>query len=78
MSEPLTALDATFLEIEQMGEGATMHIGGVMVFDSPARGAALLMDTERRHGLAAELAAALLPASVSRAYRRPGVAALGR
>jgi len=29
----LTALDATFLELEQMDEGATMHIGGVMVFD---------------------------------------------
>jgi diacylglycerol O-acyltransferase / wax synthase len=33
MTEPLTALDATFLELEQMDEGATMHIGGVMVFD---------------------------------------------
>lgn len=33
MAERLTALDATFLELEQMDEGATMHIGGVMVFD---------------------------------------------
>jgi WS/DGAT/MGAT family acyltransferase len=33
MADPLTALDATFLELEQMDEGATMHIGGVMVFD---------------------------------------------
>ena len=29
----LNALDATFLELEQMDEGATMHIGGVLVFD---------------------------------------------
>ena len=29
----LSALDATFLELEQADEGATMHIGGVMVFD---------------------------------------------
>ncbi len=29
----LTALDATFLELEQADKGATMHIGGVMVFD---------------------------------------------
>jgi WS/DGAT/MGAT family acyltransferase len=29
----LNALDATFLELEQADEGATMHIGGVMVFD---------------------------------------------
>jgi len=33
MSDQLTALDATFLELEQLDEGATMHIGGVMVFD---------------------------------------------
>ncbi|HWJ50400.1 MAG TPA: wax ester/triacylglycerol synthase domain-containing protein, partial [Solirubrobacteraceae bacterium] len=33
MSNSLTALDATFLELEQMDEGATMHIGGLMVFD---------------------------------------------
>ena len=31
--QQLTALDATFLELEQADEGATMHIGGVMVFD---------------------------------------------
>jgi diacylglycerol O-acyltransferase / wax synthase len=29
----LTALDATFLELEQQNEGALMSIGGVMVFD---------------------------------------------
>ncbi len=33
MADQLTALDATFLELEQMDEGATMHIGGVLVFD---------------------------------------------
>jgi len=38
MADPLTALDATFLELEQMDEGATMHIGGVMVFDPPPDG----------------------------------------
>jgi len=38
MPDPLTALDATFLELEQMDEGATMHIGGVMVFDQPPNG----------------------------------------
>ncbi len=30
----LSALDATFLELEQADEGATMHIGGVMVFEA--------------------------------------------
>ena len=33
MTDRLTALDATFLDLEQRDEGATMHIGGVMVFD---------------------------------------------
>ncbi len=33
MTDQLSALDATFLELEQLDEGATMHIGGVMVFD---------------------------------------------
>jgi len=33
MSDQLTALDATFLELEQLDEGATMHIGSVMVFE---------------------------------------------
>ncbi len=39
MADPLTPLDATFLELEQMDEGATMHIGGVMVFDPLPGGA---------------------------------------
>ena len=34
MSEHLTPLDATFLELEQADESAHMHIGGVLVFDS--------------------------------------------
>ncbi len=33
MAETLTALDATFLELEERNEGALMSIGGVMVFD---------------------------------------------
>jgi diacylglycerol O-acyltransferase / wax synthase len=33
MAETLTALDATFLELEQHDAGALMSIGGVMVFD---------------------------------------------
>jgi diacylglycerol O-acyltransferase / wax synthase len=40
MSDSLTALDATFLEVEQQDEGALMSIGGVSVFDpTPAGGA---------------------------------------
>jgi diacylglycerol O-acyltransferase len=33
MTDTLSALDATFLELEQQDEGALMSIGGVMVFD---------------------------------------------
>ena len=31
----LTALDATFLELEEADDSALMHIGGAMVFDAP-------------------------------------------
>ena len=40
MSDTLTALDATFLEVEQQDEGALMSIGGVSVFDPVPGGAA--------------------------------------
>src|ERR1700761_7442757 len=40
MSDNLTALDATFLELEQLDEGALMSIGGVLVFDSVPDGGA--------------------------------------
>jgi hypothetical protein len=33
MSDALSALDATFLELEEQDESALMSIGGVMVFD---------------------------------------------
>ncbi len=33
MTETLTALDGTFLELEESSDGALMHIGGVLVFD---------------------------------------------
>jgi len=38
MSERLTPLDATFLELEEADESAHMHIGGIMVFDPPPDG----------------------------------------
>ena len=33
VNDQLTALDATFLELEQADDGALMHIGGALVFD---------------------------------------------
>ncbi len=44
MSETLTALDATFLELEQQDEGALMSIGGVSVFDPVPGGGAPPID----------------------------------
>ncbi|HTX09241.1 MAG TPA: wax ester/triacylglycerol synthase family O-acyltransferase [Solirubrobacteraceae bacterium] len=44
MSDTLTALDATFLELEQHDEGALMHIGGVSVFDPIPGGGAPTVD----------------------------------
>jgi diacylglycerol O-acyltransferase / wax synthase len=40
MTDTLTALDATFLELEQQDEGALMSIGGVSVFDPVPGGGA--------------------------------------
>lgn len=39
MSEHLTPLDATFLELEEADESAHMHIGALLVFDGPPGGA---------------------------------------
>ena len=44
MSDTLTALDATFLELEQQDEGALMGIGGVSVFDPVPGGGAPSID----------------------------------
>jgi diacylglycerol O-acyltransferase / wax synthase len=38
MATHLSALDATFLELEEADESAHMHIGGIMVFDPPSGG----------------------------------------
>jgi len=47
-TERLTALDATFLELEQADESAHMHIGAVMVFDAlPDRPAPAAADVAR-------------------------------
>jgi hypothetical protein len=35
MSNHLTPLDATFLELEEADPSAQMHIGAIMVFDPP-------------------------------------------
>src|SRR4051794_4198282 len=38
MAEHLTALDATFLELEESDPSVHMHIGAIMVFDPPPGG----------------------------------------
>ncbi len=40
MGDHLTALDATFLELEQADESAHMHIGGILVFEPMPGGGA--------------------------------------
>jgi WS/DGAT/MGAT family acyltransferase len=49
MSERLTALDATFLELEQADESAHMHIGAIMVFDPRPDGGSPSRDEVCRH-----------------------------
>jgi diacylglycerol O-acyltransferase len=54
VADTLTALDGSFLRLEELDEGALMNIGGVMVFDPSADGAAPTVDAVREH-LAARL-----------------------
>ena len=54
MADRLTALDGTFLRLEELNEGALMILGGVMVFDPPAGGVAPTVEAVREH-LAARL-----------------------
>ena len=54
MSEQMTALDATFLELEEVDETAHMHVGGAMVFDALSNGGPPGLD-ELRHHLAGRL-----------------------
>ena len=49
MSEHLTAVDATFLELEQADDSAHMHIGAIMVFDPPAGGTIPTREQLARH-----------------------------
>ncbi len=49
MNDQLTALDATFLELEEADESAHMHIGGLMVFEPGRTPGAPPLDTVRRY-----------------------------
>ena len=68
--DQLTALDATFLELEQADDSALMHIGAALVFDAAAR----RWDAGDRGGARAPRAAlgpvAALPAEARRAPHR--------
>jgi diacylglycerol O-acyltransferase / wax synthase len=48
-NDQLTALDATFLELEQADDGALMHIGGALVFAPPAGAGAPTIGKVRQH-----------------------------
>ena len=79
MSDNLTALDATFLELEQQDEGALMSIGGVMVFDPlPEGGAPTVDDAVRESRAPVGAAATVLATAVLDANRRIRLAALDR
>ena len=48
-ADQLTALDATFLELEQADDSALMHIGGALVFDRLPGGGTPTIDELRAH-----------------------------
>jgi len=47
VADTLTALDGTFLRLEELDEGALMSLGGVMVFEPPAGGVAPTVEAVR-------------------------------
>jgi WS/DGAT/MGAT family acyltransferase len=49
MTDHLTPLDATFLELEQADESAHMHIGGALVFDPRPDGSVPSLEELREH-----------------------------
>ena len=49
MTDHLTPLDATFLELEQEDESAHMHIGGALVFDPRPDGSVPTLEELREH-----------------------------
>jgi diacylglycerol O-acyltransferase / wax synthase len=49
MTDRLTPLDATFLELEQEDDSAHMHIGGALVFDARADGSIPNVEELRAH-----------------------------
>ena len=49
MGDQLTALDAGFLELEQLDDSAHMHIGGVLVFEPLPGGGAPSLERVRAH-----------------------------
>ena len=72
MATPLSALDTTFLELEDGDHSAHMHIGGILVFDGPAPAI-----DELRARLEERLAALpryrqRLTSRTARGVRRPG------
>ena len=77
--EDVTALDATFLELEEADESAHMHIGSVALFE-PRSGEGLRRVDQLRAELggAARRHAALSPAALAATHRRPALAAVGR
>jgi hypothetical protein len=66
MSDHLTPLDATFLELEEAGESAHMHVGTVMAFE-PSAGGRPRSREEFCGGLAARLGTQATTASGTRA-----------
>jgi hypothetical protein len=76
-NDQLTALDATFLELEQADDSALMHIGGALVFD-PLPGGGTPAVGEVRERLEQRLDVASLSAEARRAsHRRTRLALVG-
>ena len=77
MGEQLTALDATFLELEETDQSAHMHIGGVMVLEPQPDGVPPLDSDPPRRDRPPSRPPPLHPASLAAPDRRSALAHLG-
>ena len=72
MSEPLSALDTTFLELEDADRSAHMHIGAILVFDGPAPSLPELQAQLEQRLAALPRYRQRLTSRTARGLRRPG------
>ncbi len=78
MTEHLTPLDGTFLELEEVDDSAHMHIGAIMVFDPPPTGGMPTREQLRPTWRIGSVGCPAMANAYHRRHRRAQLAGVGR